>query len=120
MLLGKYIHTVRTFAVGRWLMATQKGHQPLKCAHKDRITVGWGRGTSYPEVGYKSKENKTTITEAKRMGRETAGKPGGHDFCSGIFVDEQRLGRRCTAADRIHPHRMVHHHRVLWVGIAVC
>lgn len=101
-------------------MATQKGHQPLKCAHKDRITVGWGRGTSYPEVGYQLKENKTTITEAKRMGRETAGKPGGHDFCSGIFVDEQRLGRRCTAADRIHPHRMVHHHRVLWVGIAVC
>lgn len=101
-------------------MATQKGHQPLKCAHKDRITVGRGQGTSYPEVGYKSKNNKTTITEAKRMGRETAGKPGGHDFCSGIFVYEQRLGRRRTAADRIHPHGMVHHHRVLWVGIAVC
>lgn len=39
-LLGMYIHTVQTFAVGRWLMAKRKGHQPLKCAHKGRITVG--------------------------------------------------------------------------------
>lgn len=40
LLLGKYIHTVRTFEVGRWLMAKRKGHRPLKCAHKGRITVG--------------------------------------------------------------------------------
>lgn len=38
--------------------------------------MGMG-GTSYPEVGYKSKENEITIMEAERTGMETAGKPVG-------------------------------------------
>lgn len=120
--MGKYIHTVRTFAVGWWLMVKRKDHQPLKCAHKrqNHSGVGGGAGSRYPGVGCKSKENKITIIEAGRMGLETTAKPIGLRFYSGVLMHEERLCGRGAAADGIDPHRMVHHHGVLWVGVEVC
>lgn len=35
--------------------------------------------------------------------------------CSDIFVHKERLCGGGTAANRVDPHRMVHHHGVLWV-----
>lgn len=83
LLLGKYIHTVRTFAAGRWLMAEKKRPSATKvCARKGGITVGLevGWGTRYPGIGCKSKGNQVTITEARRTGSETAAKPVGLGF----------------------------------------
>lgn len=81
--------------------------------------MGVGAGARYPGIGGKSKGNKTTIIEVK-MGFETAAKPVGLAFCSGIFLNKQRLGGRGAAAHGIDPHRMVHHYRGLRVEIAVC
>lgn len=89
---------------------------------KGRITVGLGVGwgSRYPGVGCKSKENKITIIEARRMGLETTANPIGLHFYSGVLMHEERLCGRGAAANGIDPHRMVHHHGVLWVGVEVC
>jgi hypothetical protein len=71
----------------------------------------------YPGVGCKSKENKITIKEAKRMG-VTPARETPCSFCSGIFMHKQGLGGRGAAADGVDAHSVVHH-GVLWARVAV-
>lgn len=87
---------------------------------KGRITVGLGVGWRSRYSGVGCKENKITIIEARRVGLETTAKPVGLCFYSGVLVHEKRLCGRSAAADGIDPHRVVHHHGVLRVGVAVC
>jgi len=87
-----------------------------------RIKTGLQRRVHYSGIGCKLKENKTTSIETKRTGIVPVGggppPSPGMPPASDIFVNQQRLGRRRTAAHRVDPHRMVHH-RTFLVGAAV-
>lgn len=96
---------------GKGIGADDKKHRPLKCAHKDGITVGCPFSGSRMQVEQNSHRNQKN---GDHCVRETPG------MCSasGVFVNKQGLGGRGAAAHGVDPHRVVHHD-VLLVGAPV-
>lgn len=97
------------------MVADDKNNQPLKGAHKDRITSGCPLPWSRIRVEGKQRNH---CENQKRGGSGLSGDPQ-MQTASDIFVDKQRLRGGGAAAHRVDAHRMVHG-GVLPVGAAVC
>lgn len=101
------------------MVAGNKNHWPLKCVRQDRITAAclllWNRMQAEGEQNNQYRNQKNRDRSCWGRTPPSPGTPPASD----IFVNQQRLGRRCAAAHRVDPHRMVHH-RTLLVGAAAC